>query len=133
MAASFEGLCPSRRRFFFFKSAQLTGFLGGLLEGLCPLAVVNKHNKNKKSAQLTGFLGGLLEGLYALLAVGTGLCDGVDVLPLQRHGDVHHGLRLVRVRGDHSGEVLEPALVTQVAAGGGVADLWDLEARQNNQ
>ena len=92
------------------------------------LANKRTNTPRQTSAQLTRLLGRFLEGLDALLAVRAGLGDGVDELPLQLAGDVHHGLRLVRVRGHHSGEVLEPALVTQVAAGGSVADLWNLQA-----
>lgn len=76
---------------------------------------------------LTGIFGGFFESFDPLLSIGTRLRDGVDVVPLQLLGDVHHGLRLVRVGWKHPGKILEASFVAEVDAGGGVADLWDLK------
>ena len=52
---------------------------------------------------------------------------GADVLPSHGLGDLHHGLGLEVVRGNHTGKVLEAGLVAQDGGGRGVADLGDLE------
>ena len=56
--------------------------------------------------------------------------DGRNVGPVVLEDDLDHGLGLQLVGRDDAHEVAEAVLVAQVAAGGAVADLWDVEQLQ---
>lgn len=82
--------------------------------------------EREPTGRLTVLSGLLHEGLHAALAVAALRGQRGHVVPLEGAHDVHHGLGLVRVRGDHTGEEVVAAVVTQVGGCGGVADLGDL-------
>lgn len=74
--------------------------------------------------------GFLLEGVDASLAVVTFRGHCRHVCPVKVAQDLCHGLGLVEIRRHGAGEVVVAAFVTQLGAGGGVADLRDLEQPQ---
>lgn len=75
---------------------------------------------------LTCFPGQLHEGVHALLAVAALRRHRGDVVPAHGLDNVHHGLSLEAVRGNHTGEEVVAPIVAQLRRRGGVADLWDL-------
>ena len=77
-------------------------------------------------ADLAG-AGLLLEGVDARLAVVALGRHGGHVGPVEVAQDLSHGLGLVEVGGHGAGEVIIARLVAELGAGGGVADLGDLE------
>lgn len=81
---------------------------------------------------LTCFFGELREGLHSLLAVAALRGDGGDVGPAQGPDDVHHGLGLERVGGNHPREEVVALVVAQLGGCGGVADLWNLEEKETS-
>lgn len=81
---------------------------------------------------LTCFFGELCEGLHSLLAVAALRGDGGDVGPAQGPDDVHHGLGLEGVGGNHPREEVVALVVAQLRGCGGVADLWNLEEKETS-
>ena len=79
----------------------------------------------------TVIYGNLLELFDPLFPVVSLICHGRHVLPPKRLHDVHHRLRLVRVRRHHSGEELETPFIAQFDGCGRVADLRDLYKDSN--
>ena len=69
----------------------------------------------------------LLKGLDARLAVVALRRHGGHVGPVEGAQDLGHGLGLVEVRRHGAGKVVVACLVAELGAGGGVADLGDLE------
>lgn len=69
----------------------------------------------------------LLEGLDARLPVVSLGSHGGHVSPVEIAQDFSHGFRLVEVRGHCPREIIVAGFVAQLGAGGGVADLGDLE------
>lgn len=65
--------------------------------------------------------------LFAVIALDG---DRGDVLPSQATHDLDHCLGLKVVRRYDAAEVLEPALVREFSACGGVAELWNLKANK---
>ncbi|TNN42589.1 hypothetical protein EYF80_047211 [Liparis tanakae] len=59
--------------------------------------------------------------------------DGGDVGPAQGPDDVHHGLGLERVRGNHPREEVVAPVVAQLRGRRRVADLWDLKKEEGNR
>lgn len=75
---------------------------------------------------LTCFPGQLHECVHAFLAVAALRRHRGDVVPAHGLDDVHHGLSLEAVRGNHAGEEVIAPVVAQLGRCGGVADLRDL-------
>lgn len=81
------------------------------------------------NADLAG-AGLLLEGIDACLTVIALGCHSGHVGPVEVTQDLSDGLGLVEVWRHSAGEVVIARLVTELGAGGGVADLRDLEEAQ---
>lgn len=80
----------------------------------------------------TCFSGNLLEGVNAALSIISLGGQRRDVVPAHGFHYVQHGLGLVGVRRDHTGEELVAAVVTQLWGGGRVADLGDLRDKDGS-
>ena len=74
----------------------------------------------------TCFCGPVLECPDALDPIVALVGQRADVVPVEGPRYVHHGLGLERIRGNDSGEILKPGLVTQVNAGRGITYLGNL-------
>lgn len=81
----------------------------------------------------TCFSGNLLEGVNTTLSVISLGGQRRDVVPAHGFHYVQHGLGLVGVRRDHTGEELVAAVVTQLWGGGRVADLRDLRDKDGSE
>lgn len=86
-------------------------------------SVPSPYPRRKLLTILPGFLDEGFHTTFPIAALGG---QGGDVVPLEGFDNVHHGLCLVGVGWDDTGEEVVAAVVAQVGRSGGVADLGDL-------
>lgn len=96
-------------------------------------SLIISNELKSQASNTTCFSGYLEESVDAALAVVALRGQRGDVVPAHGFDDVHHGLGLVGVRRDHTGEELITALVTQLRGCGGVTDLGDLRSKDGSR
>lgn len=103
----------------------------GELEGAAQTsATCRLQTPSSNKYTLTYLPGDLREGLHTALSVVALGSQGRHIIPPQGRHDVHHGLRLVRVGGDHAREEVIPGVITQLWGCGCIADLRYLQNKR---